>query len=45
MIVRIVKLKFQNDKINDFKEFSGFNPSTYFSGEAEGTAWRDNEMS
>ncbi|UII31584.1 helix-turn-helix transcriptional regulator [Fulvivirga ulvae] len=35
----------QSHFINDFKEFSGFNPSTYFSGEAEGTAWRDSEMS
>lgn len=31
----------QSHFINDFKEFSGYHPSQYFSGQAEGTAWKD----
>ncbi len=30
----------QSHFINDFKEFSGYHPSQYFSGQAEGTAWK-----
>lgn len=35
----------QSHFINDFKEFSGCNPSAYFSGKTEGTVWKDSEMS
>ena len=31
----------QSHFIHDFKEFSGHHPSKYFSGKAEGTAWKD----
>lgn len=31
----------QSHFIHDFKEFSGYHPGSYFSGSAEGTAWRD----
>jgi AraC-like DNA-binding protein len=31
----------QSHFINDFKEFSGYHPSQYFSGQTEGTAWKD----
>jgi len=32
----------QSHFIHDFKEFSGHHPKKYFSGKAEGTAWKDN---
>jgi AraC-like DNA-binding protein len=31
----------QSHFIHDFKEFSGYHPKQYFSGNAEGTEWRD----
>jgi AraC-like DNA-binding protein len=31
----------QSHFINDFKEFSGYHPKHYFSGKAEGIAWRE----
>ena len=31
----------QSHFIHDFKEFSGHHPHHYFSGNAEGTEWRD----
>jgi len=31
----------QSHFIHDFKEFSGYNPKQYFSGNAEGNEWRD----
>lgn len=31
----------QSHFINDFKEFSGYHPSQYFSGQTEGTTWKD----
>ncbi len=31
----------QSHFIHDFKEFSGYNPKQYFSGNTEGTEWRD----
>ena len=33
----------QSHFIRDFKEFSGQNPRKYFSGEGEGTEWRETE--
>lgn len=31
----------QSHFINDFKEFSGYHPGAYFSGDAEGVEWRE----